>query len=97
LQPASDYLQKAVALRPDYPEALNNLGVLYVRAQDYGKAEDQFKAGIRLVPSYDQSYINLARLYAMQNDKEKAREILQELLRLQPQNQGAQHALEMLQ
>ena len=70
---ASNYLHKAVELRSDYPEALNNLGVLFVREQNYAKAEEQFKTCIRLVPSFDQSYLNLARLYALQNDKEKAK------------------------
>jgi len=27
---AREYLEKAVRLRPDYPEALNNLGVLHL-------------------------------------------------------------------
>ncbi|HEY1901441.1 MAG TPA: tetratricopeptide repeat protein [Terracidiphilus sp.] len=96
-QSASDYLRKALALRPDYPEALNNLGVLYVRDQDYIKAEDQFRIGIRVAPNYDQSYLNLARLYAIQGSKDKAREVLRELIRIQPQNLGAQQALEGLQ
>jgi Flp pilus assembly protein TadD len=84
-------------LRPDYPEALNNLGVLFVRGQDYEKAEEQFKSGIRVAPNFDQSYLNLARLYAMRNDKEKARGVLMELLQVQPQNTNAKQALELLQ
>jgi uncharacterized protein HemY len=76
---------------------LNNLGVLFVREQDYSKAEEQFKTAMRVAPDFDQSYINLARLYAMRGDKERAREVLRELLRLQPQNPGAMQALEILQ
>jgi Flp pilus assembly protein TadD len=97
MQLALQYLQKAVTLRPDYPEALNNLGVLFVHAHDYTKAEEKFKSCIRLSPNFDQSYMNLARLYALQGDKEKAREVLLELQRLQPQNEGARQALEVLQ
>jgi Flp pilus assembly protein TadD/peroxiredoxin len=96
VQSAADYLKKAIALRPGYPEALNNLGVLYTREKNYPEAEAQFKACIQAAPNFDQSYMNLARLYVMQNDKEKAREAILELLQLQPQNQGAQQALEML-
>jgi tetratricopeptide (TPR) repeat protein len=96
-QQASEYLQKAIDLRPDYSEALNNLGVLFVHDEDYSKAEEQFKRCIRVTPEFDQSYLNLARLYAMQKDKDKARKVLQELLRLQPQNEGATQAMEMLQ
>jgi Flp pilus assembly protein TadD len=96
MQRASSYLQHAIDLRPDYPEALNNLGIILVHLQDYPKAEQQFRSCIRLVPSFDQSYLNLARLYAMRNDKEKAKDVLEELLRLQPQNSGARQFLEVL-
>ena len=50
LQPAAQYLQRAIQLRPAYSEALNNLGIVFVRMQDYAEAEDQFKTGIRLAP-----------------------------------------------
>jgi Flp pilus assembly protein TadD len=97
MQPAAEYLQKAIELKPDYAEALNNLGVLFVRAQDYAKAEEEFRSGIRVAPNYEQSYLNLARLYAMKNDRGKAREVLQDLLRVQPQSAGAKQAMEILQ
>ena len=85
-----------MSLRPDYPDALNNLGVLFVREQRYPEAEEKFKTCIRVVPNFDQAYLNLARLYVILNEKEKAREVLQALLRLQPQHKMAQQALEML-
>jgi len=75
---------------------LNNLGVLYVRGQEYSKAEDQFKTGIRVAPNFDQSYLNLARLYVLRNDQEQARKVLLDLLRVQPENAAAKQALEML-
>ena len=96
MQLASDFLSKAIDLRPDYPEALNNLGVLFVRAQDYSKAEEKFRTGIRVAPNYDQSYLNLARLFGMRGEMEKAREVLQQLLRLQPANPAATQALQSL-
>jgi Tfp pilus assembly protein PilF len=70
--------------------------VLYVREQDYAKAEEQFQIGIRVAPNYDQSYLNLTRLYMLQGDKDKAKEVLQNLLRIQPQNQNALQTLERL-
>ena len=90
---AADYLNKAIELRPDYPEALNNLGVLSVRAKDYSKAEEKFRTGIRVAPNYDQSYLNLARLFSLQGETEKAKDVLQELLRLEPGNPAATQAL----
>ncbi len=75
---------------------MNNLGVLFVREQDYAKAEEQFKNCIRINPGFDQSYLNLARLYVMQNDKARARDVLQDLLRIQPENPTAMQAIEVL-
>jgi Flp pilus assembly protein TadD len=70
--------------------------VLYVREQDYAKAEAQFKSCIEVSPNFDQSYLNLARLYVMKNDKEKAKAVLQDLQRLQPQNANAKQAMDAL-
>jgi tetratricopeptide (TPR) repeat protein/peroxiredoxin len=93
---ASDYLEKAISLRPGYADALNNLGVLLVREERYRDAEEKFRACIQAAPNFDQAYLNLARLYVLLNDNEKAKATLQELLRLQPQHKVAQQALEML-
>jgi Flp pilus assembly protein TadD len=85
-----------VNVRPDYPDALNNLGVLFVREKKYPEAEERFKTCIRVAPNFDQAYLNLARLYVILNDKEKAREVLLALLRQQPRHKVAQQTLEML-
>ena len=85
-----------MSVRPDYPDALNNLGVLFVREQRYPEAEQRFKTCIQVAPNFDQAYMNLARLYVILNDREKAREVLLALLRQQPQHKMAQQALEML-
>jgi Flp pilus assembly protein TadD len=85
-----------VNLRPDYPDALNNLGVLFVREQRYSEAKQRFETSIRVAPNFDQAYLNLARLYVLLKDKEKAREVLLALLRQQPQHKLAQQALEIL-
>jgi Flp pilus assembly protein TadD len=96
LQPAEEYLHKAVALRPDYAEALNNLGVISVRKQDYATAEEQFKTCIRIVPAFDQAYLNLARLYIAEQDKPRAASTLNDLLRIHPESAAARQALQSL-
>ena len=70
-QTALPYLEKAVSLRPDYPDALNNLGVLFVQEQRYPEAEQRFQACIQVAPNFDQAYLNLARLYVILDDKQK--------------------------
>jgi Flp pilus assembly protein TadD len=83
-------------LRPEYADALNNLGVLFVRQRRYSEAKERFETCIRVAPNFDQGYLNLARLYVLLSDKPKAREVLQALLQKQPEHKMAQQALEML-
>ncbi len=44
---AFDSLQEALKLRPIYPEALNNLGILYLRTQRRNEAVATFEECIR--------------------------------------------------
>ena len=88
--------ERALVLRPDYAEALNNLGILLVRQAHYSEAKQQFETCIQVAPSFDQAYLNLAKLYVVLHEKDKAREVLKALLRQQPEHRLAQQTLEML-
>ena len=70
---AYEYLQRALKFRPGYPEALNNLGVLYLRTGRRDEAVASFEECIRVAPAFDQSYLNLARVYALEGTPDKAR------------------------
>jgi Flp pilus assembly protein TadD len=83
-------------LRPVYPEALNNLGVLYLRTRRPEEAVHSFEECIRVAPEYDQSYLNLARLYAIQGQRGKARDVLLELLKQHPDHAQAKAQLNQL-
>jgi len=86
---AYEYLLKALKFRPGYPEALNNLGVLYLRTQRRDEAVASFEECIHVAPAFDQSYLNLARVYALEGASDKARTVLLELLKQHPnQTQG---------
>jgi Flp pilus assembly protein TadD len=93
---AYEYLQKALTLRPAYPEALNNLGILYLRTRRRDEAVASFEECIRVAPAFDQSYLNLARVYAIEATPDKARAVLVELLKQHPDHVAAQKMLEQL-
>jgi Flp pilus assembly protein TadD len=93
---AYEYLQKALKLRPAYPEALNNLGILYLRTRRRDEAVASFEECIRVAPAFDQSYLNLARIYAIEGTPDKARAVLVELLKQHPDDISAQKMLEQL-
>ncbi len=58
----ASYLE-AVRLRPLYPEALYNLGVLYDRAAKRELAKDYYKKAIAADPGFGAAYNNLGYLY----------------------------------
>jgi len=93
---AFEYLRRALDSRPAYPEALNNLGVLYLRTRRRDEAVARFEECIRVAPAFDQSYLNLARVYALEGAPEKARAVLQKLLQQHPDHAQARKALEQL-
>jgi Flp pilus assembly protein TadD len=93
---AYEYLQRALKFRPAYPEALNNLGVLYLRTRRRDEAVASFEECIRVAPAFDQSYLNLARVFTIEGTPDKARAVLLELLKQHPEHASAQKMLEQL-
>jgi Flp pilus assembly protein TadD len=93
---AYEYLQRALQYRPVYPEALNNLGILYLRTQRRAEAVATFEECIRVAPGFDQSYLNLARVYIVEGTTDKARSVLLELLKQHPNHAQAQGMLAQL-
>ena len=94
---AYEYLQRALQARPVYPEALNNLGVLYLVTQRRDQAVASFEQCIRVAPAFDQAYLNLARVYALEGARDKARSVLLDLLKQHPDHSQAKQMLEQLQ
>ena len=87
----------ALQARPDYPEALNNLGVLYLVTQRPDEAVTTFQRCIRVAPAFDQAYLNLARVYVLKGERGQARELLNQLLKQHPDQAQARRMLEQLQ
>jgi Flp pilus assembly protein TadD len=93
---AYEYLQRALKSRPAYPEALNNLGILYLRTRRRDEAVASFEECIRIAPAFDQSYLNLARVYIVEGSPDKARATLLELLKQRPDHAQAKDMLAQL-
>jgi len=61
-----------VSLRPEYPDALNNLGVsLSVSGETPTRRRDSSLHPCG--PNFDQAYLNLARLYVILEEKQRQR------------------------
>ena len=74
---AIEHFQKAIAIKPDYAEAHNNLGIALLTndVPDAVRAETEFKAAIAIKPHYADAQCNLGNLYGQQQ-KDKAAESL---------------------
>lgn len=68
LQDAKRFYQEALRLDPGYVDALNNLGVIYIRDKEYTAAQRSFERAVRLRPGYVDAHYNLACLYAIKGD-----------------------------
>ena len=63
LQRAAAAFQKAVAIKPDYAEAYNDLGVVLEGLGDAARAEEAYKTALNLKPDLGSAHSNLALLY----------------------------------
>ena len=60
--------EKALQLKPKYPEALNNLGTVYYGEHNYHKAEKYYKKAIKMKPNVATFYSNLGTAYFSDHD-----------------------------
>ncbi|MBM3275273.1 MAG: tetratricopeptide repeat protein [Candidatus Sericytochromatia bacterium] len=60
---AERQLRRAIAIRPDHAQALNNLGLLSLSREDFDEAISLFGQAIRARPKYARPYNNLGVTY----------------------------------
>jgi len=65
---AKQLYQKALKADPNYVDALNNLGVIYIREKNYKEAQANFERAIRFEPENVDPYYNLACVYALKGE-----------------------------
>ncbi len=81
---AMELLEKAVALAPDYLEALNDLAVLYLHRRDYVRAEAALRRAVELDPNSWQPRMNLGVVLLEQQSFRWALPELNQAWRLAP-------------
>jgi tetratricopeptide (TPR) repeat protein len=79
---AASHLKKAIKIAPDFTQAHNNLGVMYINLRDYKSAIVEMQKTIGLNPNLESPYHNLAMLMIF-------------LGRLSEAEAAARHALEL--
>jgi Flp pilus assembly protein TadD len=59
------HLSKAVTIAPEFYEARNNLGLVYLAKMKFPEAEKEFAEVLKINPSDDQAYFNLGNAYLL--------------------------------
>jgi len=79
--------ERALKLKPDYMEALNNLGTIYYARKSYRRAINWYNRALKTAPGEARSatvYENLGRAWFNRKDYARASECMQNALRMDP-------------
>jgi tetratricopeptide (TPR) repeat protein len=82
---AEEYFARAVALRSDYAQAHNELGLIFAGQQKLPEAMASFTRARKADPTFAESYLNLGFLEQRQGKLDQAMSYYAEAARLQPQ------------
>lgn len=74
--------KRAVALRPDYAEALNNLGIVHFDRIEFDAAIDCYRRALKLRDRYPQAWSNLANALHQKGEDEEALRCYDRALRI---------------
>lgn len=80
--------QAAVKLKPDYEEAINNIGTIYYAEKSYRRATSWFTRAIKLAPDEPKSaaiYVNLGSAWFSRKNYQRAQLAFQTALTLDPE------------
>jgi tetratricopeptide (TPR) repeat protein len=78
----------AVKLKPDYEEAINNIGTIYYAQKSYRRATSWFARAVKLAPDDPKTaavYVNLGSAWFSRKNYERAQENFQTAVRLDPE------------
>ena len=86
----ADCYREALRLRPDYPEAHNNLAVVLRARGEDAESGTHYREALRLRPDYPEAHSNYAALLALRGSAAAAGHY-REALRLRPDSVDARH------
>ncbi len=78
-----DY-QRALRMKPNYPEAINNLGTIYYEKKNYKKAEKLYHRALKFTPQSAALYNNMGAAYFAQGKLRQGAAALQKAFAIDP-------------
>ncbi|MFA5321713.1 MAG: tetratricopeptide repeat protein [Smithella sp.] len=88
LEEAKSLYKKVIKIDPQNIEALNNLGVVYMKKKVYKWAIIRLNDAIKVKHNYADAHYNLACIYAQQNDTDRSLAYLKKAVRFNPEVRG---------
>lgn len=86
---ALEFFEKAIALKPDFEDALFKSGFIYLSRQDYDKCFEYFDKVLKQNPLRTEVYIFKGKAYKEKGDTAKAIEMFKQTLIADPNNVDA--------
>jgi tetratricopeptide (TPR) repeat protein len=93
LQKALSLLDGVTEKRPDFAEAWNNKGSIYLTTGNYPEAKRSFEKALQIKPEYPKARANLGTAYLKQGETEKAITAFKGALEIDPENEEANYNL----
>jgi len=93
LEQALSLLEDVIDERPDFAEAWNNKGAIYLVTGNYPEAERCLEEALRIKPEYPKAQANLGSVYLKQGKTEKAIIAFKDALEIDPSNEEANYNL----
>ncbi len=84
-------------LKPDWPEAHNNLGVAWKKNGDLDKAAASFERAVELSAGYGEAWSNLGWVRFEQRNWREARADFERALKVRPNDEGALYGMSQVQ
>ncbi len=85
LREAKELYKKVIKMDPHNVQALNNLGVVYMKQKVYKWAEVRLNDALKIKPDYADAHYNLACVYAKTNDTRSSLHRLKDAVELNPE------------
>ena len=84
LREAKELYKKVIKMDPQNVQALNNLGVVYMKQKVYKWATIRLNDALKIKPDYADAHYNLACVYAKTNDTQNSIHRLKDAVKLNP-------------
>jgi predicted O-linked N-acetylglucosamine transferase (SPINDLY family) len=76
--------ERALALKPEFPDALNNLGAVYLSKRDRDKAEELYKRALSADPNHADTLVNMGNLNQAEGHLDDAIKFYQRAITVRP-------------